>query len=212
MILPGAMLRYPSVPENRTRAWDVEESRRMTAAVRAKDEQQLIERAQQGDIEALESLLRAHADAVYAHALRFFGEPASADDALQEVFLKVFRSIVSFDGNAAFSTWLFRVTRNTCLDMVRAGKRRPVPVDPFDLVAGASPDHSQGVIEMAAVQEAMRALQPEDREALGAVTLFGLSYEEAADALEIPAGTVKSRVFRARRTLVALIGDRGGAA
>ncbi len=181
----------------------------MTAA-RKQDEQRLIESAQSGDIDALETLLRAHADAIYAHALRFFGESASAEDVLQEVFLKVYRSIDGYNGQAAFSTWLFRVTRNTCLDMVRAGKRRPVPVDPVDLAAGVTPDHSQGVIDMVTLEKAIRALQPEDREALGAVTLFGLSYEQAAETLGVPAGTVKSRVFRARRTLVNLLGGKGG--
>ena len=178
----------------------------MTAGNRAEDEKAIIEKAQAGYLDALEVLLRTHADAVYAHALRFFGDPTSADDALQEVFLKVYRSIGGFDGNAAFSTWLFRVTRNTCLDMVRAGKRRPVPVDPVDLAVGSTPDHSAAVLDAAALHEAMKALQPEDREALGAVTLFGLSYEEASNALDVPIGTVKSRVFRARRTLVSLLG------
>lgn len=182
----------------------------MAAAAREADESTLVSAAQDGDIDALESLLRTHADAVYGHAMRFFGDSSAADDALQEVFLKVFRSIGSYDGNSAFSTWLFRVTRNTCLDMFRSGRRRPIPVDPVDMATRSVPDHAQSVVDTVAVEEAMRALQPEDREAPSAVTLFGLSYEEAAQALEVPTGTVKSRVFRARRTLVGLVGSLGG--
>ncbi len=179
-------------------------------AARPKDDRELVAAAREGDIAAFEQLVRGHADAVYGHALRFFGEPQAAEDVVQEVFVKVYRSLGSFDERSAFSTWLFRITRNVCLDMFRAGKRRPVPVDPVDLVAGLSPDHAQMVVDAAAVEGAMRALQPEDREALGAVTLFDLSYAEAAAELGIPVGTVKSRVFRARRTLLATLGLTGG--
>lgn len=179
-------------------------------AARPKDDHELVAAAQAGDMDAFERLVRAHADAVYGHALRFFGDPQAAEDVMQEVWVKVYRSLGSFDERSAFSTWLFRITRNVCLDMFRAGKRRPMPVDPVDLVAGLSPDHAQGVVDAAALEEAMRALQPEDREALGSVTIFGLSYADAATELGVPVGTVKSRVFRARRTLLATLGMTRG--
>lgn len=175
-----------------------------------RDDSALVRAAQDGDVAAFEALVRANADAVYGHALRFFGDPQTAEDAVQEVFVKVFRSLGSFDGSAAFSTWLFRVTRNVCLDMFRAGRRRAVPVDPLEMSAGTTPDHAGTVVDTVAVESAMRTLLPEDREALGAVTLFGLSYAEAAEELKIPVGTVKSRVFRARRTLLATLGMTGG--
>jgi RNA polymerase sigma-70 factor (ECF subfamily) len=171
---------------------------------------QLVAAAREGDRAALESLIRAHTAAVYAHALRFFGDGATAEDAAQEVFVKVFRSLDSFDGTAAFSTWLYRVTRNTCLDMIRAGKRRPVPVDPVDISADPVGDFADASAATVSVEAAMRALAPEDRDALSAVALFGLTYADAADVLGVPAGTVKSRVFRARRTLAAVLGSGGG--
>lgn len=173
------------------------------------EETELIEAARAGDVAAFETLMRTHASAVYAHALRFFGDKAAADDVVQEVFIKVYRSLAGFNGESAFSTWLFRVTRNICLDSLRAGKRRPIPVDPLTIATDSSPDHASGVIDKVALEDAMRALSPEDREALSAVTLFGMGYAEAAEALGVPAGTVKSRVFRARRTLMTIMGFLG---
>ncbi|MDP2299116.1 MAG: RNA polymerase sigma factor, partial [Actinomycetota bacterium] len=146
----------------------------------------------------------------YGHAFRFFGDRQTAEDATQEVFVKVFRTITTFDGRAKFSTWLYRVTRNVCLDMARAGKRVPQPVDPVSLEPLSTADFADDVVLAEAIERAMRALAPEDRDALGAVTLFGLSYAEASETLGIPVGTVKSRVFRARRLLTAILQDAEG--
>jgi RNA polymerase sigma-70 factor (ECF subfamily) len=172
---------------------------------RPRDEIALVERARDGDVAAFEALVRAYADAVYGHALRFFGEPATAEDAAQEVFVKVYRGLGSFDGRSAFSTWLYRVTRNVCLDQYRRGRGRPVPYDPADLPERATADHADAATLSAALESAVVALPPEERDAFNAVALFGMSYEEAAVTLEAPVGTVKSRVFRARRTLIALL-------
>ncbi|MRS12935.1 MAG: RNA polymerase sigma factor [Actinobacteria bacterium] len=173
---------------------------------------ELAEAAARGDETAFAAIVRAHADAVYGHALRFFGQPQTAEDATQEVFIKVFRTIGTFDGRARLGTWLYRVTRNVCLDMLRAGRRVPQPVDPVTLEPLPAADFSDDVAFSSALEQAMTALAPEDRDALGAVTLFGLSYQEASSALGIPVGTVKSRVFRARRILASLlIPAEGGA-
>jgi RNA polymerase sigma-70 factor (ECF subfamily) len=172
----------------------------------------LVAAAAAGDEQAFATLVRTHADAVYGHALRFFGDPQTAEDAAQEVFVKVYRTIGSFDGRAKFSTWLYRVTRNVCLDMTRAGRRTPAPVDPVTLEPLSVADFADDVVLGRALSSAIAALAPEDREALGAVSIFGLSYADAASELGVPVGTVKSRVFRARRMLAATLrGWEGGA-
>ncbi len=176
------------------------------------DDAALVAGAQAGDIAAFETLVRRHTRAVYAHARRFFGDPAAAEDVTQEVFIKVYRSLATFDERARFTTWLYRVTRNACLYEVRAGRRRPVPADPFETPRIAQ-DFADEVALTSAVEHAMRGLAPEDRDALSAVALFGMSYAEAAQALGVPTGTVKSRVFRARKTLaVTLEMAQGGEA
>ncbi len=172
----------------------------------------LVTAAKKGDLDAFEALVRRHTRAVYAHALRFFGNQTSAEDTVQEVFIKVYRSLDSFDERSRFSTWLYRVTRNACLDQVRAGRRVPVPVDPLDVASRATGDLADQVAVAATIEEGMRSLAPEDRDALSAVALFGLTYAEAAEALGVPAGTVKSRVFRARRTLASILDGSGGGA
>lgn len=176
------------------------------------DDATLVARAQAGDLDAFEALVREHTRAVYGHAARFFGSPDAADDVVQEVFIKVYRSLATFDGVAAFSTWLYRVTRNTCLDAARAGKHRPLPFDPADTVIRAPGDLADEVTLSTAVEAAMASLPPEERDALNAVTLFGMTYAEAGVSLGVPAGTVKSRVFRARRALIAALGAGAGGA
>lgn len=166
---------------------------------------ELVAAARTGDSAAFEALVRSHTRVVYAHALRFFGDHATAEDITQEVFVKVYRSLGTFDERSRFTTWLYRVTRNACLDEVRSGRRRPIPVDPLD-TPQVGHDFSDEVILSTAVEFALRGLAGDDRDALSAVTVFGLSYQEAGEALGVPSGTVKSRVFRARRTLAACLG------
>jgi len=167
---------------------------------------ELVQAACQGDELAFEALVRRHADAVYGHALRFFGERAAAEDAMQEVFLKLVNSLGSFKGDARFSTWLFRVTRNACLDLARRQKRVPIPLDPVDMPTLRTEDIADLAVTTTDVEKAMRTLPPEERDALSAIGLFGMDYRTASETLKTPVGTVKSRVFRARRALALSLG------
>jgi RNA polymerase sigma-70 factor, ECF subfamily len=164
------------------------------------DDTALVRSAQSGDLDAFEALVRAHTPAVYAHALRFFADGHVAEDVVQEVWIKVYRALDTFDGRARFTTWLYRIVHNTCLDLVRQGKRTPVPVDALD-PPPAPGDLADAVALSASLERALLELAQEDRDALSAVSVFGLSYAEAATTLNVPVGTVKSRVFRARRAL-----------
>jgi RNA polymerase sigma-70 factor (ECF subfamily) len=175
------------------------------------DDNTLAFAAQGGDLDAFETLVRAHTPAVYAHAMRFFGDSAVADDVAQEVWMKVYRALETFDGRARFSTWLYRIVRNTCLDEVRRGKRRPVLVESITPPPTTDGFADETVLS-ASLECALQQLPQEDRDALSAVSVFGLSYAEAAAVFGVPVGTVKSRVFRARRLLARTLGiARGGA-
>ena len=171
----------------------------------------LVSAAQSGDAGAFEALVREYTPAVYGHALRFFGDPGTAEDVVQEVFVKAYRSLGSFDGRSTLSTWLFRVTRNACLDMFRAGRRQAAPLDPLSIPDLGGGEFADAVAMTADLERALQSVPPEERDAFNAVALFGLTYAQAADALDAPVGTIKSRVFRARKALIVMLGLEGGA-
>ena len=176
----------------------------------ARDRQRDLELARAaagGDADAFTAIVRANADAVLGHCLRFFADRPTAEDATQEIFIKVLRQVSSYDGRAAFSTWLYRLAHNTCLDMVRSAKRRPTPMDPAGMpdVAGADPTPARADAD--ALKSALATLPDAERDAMAAVGLYEMTYPEAARVLGVPVGTVKSRVFRARRTLIAALAE-----
>jgi len=163
--------------------------------------------AQQGDRAALEALLRRHHDRVAALCTRMCG-PSDAPDATQEALLAVVRGLPRFDGHAAFTTWLYRVTTNACLDELRRRRRRPLPgLDDERPLDGPplGPDPAGAVAARIDVDAALARLAPEFRAAVVLRDLCGLDYAEIAEILRIPPGTVRSRIARGRGQLADLL-------
>ena len=163
--------------------------------------------AQRGDRAALEALLRRHHDRVAALCTRLCG-PSDAPDATQEALLAVVRGLRRFDGHAAFTTWLYRVTTNACLDELRRRRRRPLPgLEDDRPIDGplAGPDPAAAVAARVDVDAALARLAPEFRAAVVLRDLCGLDYAEIAEVLGIPPGTVRSRIARGRGQLADLL-------
>lgn len=132
------------------------------------------------------------------------GSASDGDDACQEALVAIVRGLKSYDGRSEFSTWAYRVTTNACLDELRRRRRRPDPGIPpaVDLPVA---DSSEAVVAGADVHAALRALLPEFRAALVLRELCDLSYQEIADVLGVPPGTVRSRIARGRAALAPLL-------
>ena len=171
-----------------------QEERRVIAAVLA------------GDVNQFEALVLAHQKTVYALCFRMLGSAEDASDAAQETFFRAYRALRSFRGDSRFSTWLYRLGSNICLDMLR--KRPGTPELPLEESMTNIPDSSaapQEALERKELQRAVQAgllkLPPDFRQVLLLREVSGLSYEEIAHAVKLPPGTVKSRIARARKKL-----------
>jgi RNA polymerase sigma-70 factor, ECF subfamily len=162
-----------------------------------------------GQADALDELMRRHEDLVFAVCLRIMGSRDLALDAVQETFLTLFRKADRYREEAAFTTWLYRVATNTCYDLHRKRKRRaadPLPEhhDPVDATAG---DAFTSIELRPSVVDALQRLPEDFRSAVVLADIEGLAVAEIAEVLQIPPGTVKSRVFRGRRLLADLLGN-----
>lgn len=168
----------------------------------------VIERARSGDEVAFAQLVRAYQAPVWRFVRHLLADAALAEDVTQETFVRVHRHLARFRRDARFSTWVFAIARNAALDAARSRARRERLHDAAG-AAGATPS-PEGGHELAA---ALAALPADLREALLVVEVLGLRYDEAGPVLGVPAGTVKSRVHRARAHLAAwLAADDGEAA
>lgn len=187
-----------------------------------KDEEKgYIERVLAGDERAYEPLVTENQTKVYRLALRILKNEADAEDAAQETFLKAYTSLADFRGDSRFSVWLYRLTNNICIDMLRKNKRAVIVSlqtedDDGEETELAIPDERyspERLAERAADRDAVRAALaslPDDcREILALRESAGLSYDEIAAALSLEAGTVKSRLNRARKKLCAALLESG---
>lgn len=177
------------------------------------DEKQIIKKAAAGSADAFEQLVLTYQTPIYRLCFRMTGNADDAADLTQEAFLKAWRALDSFRFDASFSTWLYRLASNLCLDFLRAEKRRAVlplihddaegdelSLDPPD----PAPTPEQAALraeEQAQLAAALKALEPEQRQILTLRVVNDLSYTEIAEILGVREGTVKSRLSRARDAL-----------
>ncbi|HEY4410438.1 MAG TPA: sigma-70 family RNA polymerase sigma factor [Acidimicrobiia bacterium] len=165
--------------------------------------------ANAGDRRALDALLARHLDRVHAICRRVTGHPEDALDATQEALIAVTRGLHRYDGRALFTTWLYRVATNAALDELRRRKRRPEPAEPAEdrpLPAGSGGAATPGPVESVVaarldVDAALAGLSPEFRAAVVLRDLCDLDYSEIAEVLDVPIGTVRSRIARGRAAI-----------
>lgn len=177
------------------------------------EEKNWIKKAVNGDAAAFEQLVLRYQAPIYNLCLRITGNAEDAADMTQEAFIKAWRSLDTFHFEAAFSTWLYRLASNTCLDFLRGQKRRPllsltVEDDDGDAqtlnVPDPAPTPETALIaaeEMALLSQALSHLEPEQRQIIALRVVNDLSYTEIAQIMELKEGTVKSRLARARDNL-----------
>lgn len=167
------------------------------------DDATLVRRAQLGYLDAFELLVRRHRDQVYRVALRMLGSREDAEDAAQEAFVDAFQHLDRFRGDSAVSTWLYRITINRCLQH-RRSRRPTVPLpDEHQLAGGPRPDElAETAGRREALLEAIARLPMDQRAALVLHQFERLSYEDAADVLEVSVSTVRGRIARARQQLL----------
>jgi RNA polymerase sigma-70 factor (ECF subfamily) len=170
-------------------------------------DEELVARATAGDLEAFNQLVTRWERPIYALAYRTLGREEDARDVVQEAFLRAYRGLRGFKGQAKFSSWLYRITLNLCRDWIRRERRAPIVqvpegTDPMDLAdTHAAPAESVEDLvarrEMsAAVERAMAELPEEQRTAIMLKEYQGLTFQEIADLLECPLSTVKTRLYQ----------------
>ncbi len=178
-------------------------------------EQELVALAKQGDQNAFAQLVQNNQNKIYSLALRMTGNPEDGADLAQEAFLKAWRSLPTFQEESSFSTWLYRLTSNLCIDFLRKEKRRKAAVTTISLDDDEEesppievPDHRftpETEVERrelrAAMSRALKVMSEEHRQILILREVEGLSYTEIAELLNLEEGTVKSRIARARISL-----------
>ena len=176
------------------------------------DDKQLVQQAAAGDTAAFETLVERYQQQVYHLTLRMVGNDADAQDLAQEAFVRAWRGLGSFQFTSQFSTWLYRLTSNICIDFLRAQKRRKVVSltmlrddedSQWDL-PDSDPLPEQQMIaaeEREALSRAFASLDPEFRQILTLRIVNGCSYQQISQILGVAEGTVKSRISRAREQL-----------
>ena len=175
-------------------------------------DQKLVQRAQRGDLRAFDLLVLKYQGRISALVSRYLSDSGDVEDVTQEAFIKAYRALERFRGDSAFYTWLYRIAANAAKNHLVAKGRRPrsdasiEDAEAFDEFGLNSDSGSPEAIAMGdelvgVVDAAVQALPEELRAALTLRELEGLSYDDIAEVLECPVGTVRSRIFRAREAI-----------
>ncbi len=184
-------------------------------------EKKIIEKVLGGDANAFEELVLKYEKTVYNLALRMVGDRDDAFDMTQEAFIKAYGSLSSFRGDSKFSVWIYRIATNVCLDFLRSKSRKQqvsltVSDDDDEDAQLDIPDPSSAPeqqlmqkMSMQSVEEGLKTLPDKQRQILVMRELGGMSYAEIGAALSLEEGTVKSRIFRARKRLCTFLLDSG---
>lgn len=178
-------------------------------------DEDLVRRYLAGDQRAFSVLVERHETRVFNVALRILGDPDDARDASQDAFLSMLRKLSQFRGESAFTTWLHRVTVNSCYDILRKQRRQPTlrriadEDEPTPETGPPVADHADAAVASIDVARALREIPREYRVTLVLADVQDLPYEEIARVLDVPVGTVKSRVHRGRIALARAMGLDG---
>jgi RNA polymerase sigma-70 factor, ECF subfamily len=159
----------------------------------------LLDDARRGDPSAFVDLIRGFDDGFRRLAYRLLGGRHELDDVLQDAYAKAFAALPRFRGDSTLQTWLYRIVYNTCLDQLKRQRPETMALEP-ELDAAAA-DPAELVTTRSALADALAALAPVERAAVLLVDADGLSYDDAAAILGVPAGTIASRLSRARASL-----------
>ena len=189
-------------------------------SVKAQDNLILVEQAKMGDEKAFSSLLNRYRDSIYFMLLKMVNNTSDAEDLTIEAFGKAFRFIDSFTPEYAFSTWLFRIATNNCIDFIRKKQLSPPPIDQAqeDIdnmtvnIQSDLPDPEERLInaqETAVLREIVSQLKPRYRKLIELRYFKEYSYEEIAAEMNLPIGTVKARLFRAKSLLFNIFAKTG---
>jgi RNA polymerase sigma-70 factor (ECF subfamily) len=165
----------------------------------------VVERAKRGDRQAFAAVIRHYDPGLRALAFRITGDRDRMDDALQDAYLRAFRALPRFRGRSSLGTWLYRIVYNASIDELERSRR--VVQLPLDTVepADPAPEPDETVLRRRDLAEALSLLTPGDRAAVFMVDAHGYAYDDAAEVLGVPAGTIASRLNRARASLRAAL-------
>ena len=202
---------YLDLPENGIKK---QQSGKLVTMTEREKDHSLVQRVQRGDKVAFEMLFTKYQRRVSRLVSRFVRSDAEVEDIVQESFIKAYRALGSFRGDSAFYTWLYRIAVNTAKNYLVAASKRPISLTQFEknddddfeedhFMSDAATPESELITKQIAetVNETMNELPADLREAIMLREIEGMSYEDIADSMGCPIGTVRSRIFRAREAI-----------